>query len=801
MDAVKAGLSKKVRQEIEHFGVQVKRFKDKEIPEEKFKRYRLQNGIYGQRQPGHQMVRVKIPSGLLSAEKFRCLADIAEKYATGIGHVTTRQDIQFHYVELDQVQPLMTDLAAAGLTTREACGNTVRNVISCQRSGICPTELFDVSRIAEQVAYHLLWNPVNQDLPRKFKISFSGCTTECGLAAIHDLGFVAASREDAGKTILGFKVFIGGGLGSHPKLAKLYSEFLPIDEVLPLCEATLKLFDIHGNRRNKSKARMKFVLENWGIDKFKAELGKELKALKQAGRSFPPLHHPSLKTASPALPVLSNGNGLAGGPFQQWQRTNLLPQPDESVAVQIRLPLGDISAKQMRGLADIMDRFSTNGARTTHQQNIILHRVTQDQLSSLYDALQAIGLADAGAEQVVDVIACPGADTCQLALTSSMGVGAAITDAFSKDLSEYNDLEGLRVRISGCPNSCGHHHIAGIGLHGVAKKVNGTLVPHYQLHLGGGVDAHNPSLGKSKIKIPAKNIPQALLALIRLYRENQAGDESFNAFVERYGREAIGQKLSAFYDLPPAEEDPEAYFDWKGEGPFSLDDIGPGECSGTVIDMIEHGLRKARETFDQARQAAQNGNQGEVIPLVKTAILLDCRSLLYTYGIDSKHDDQILKEFQHKLVEQAILSERFEGFTRELGFWADFSEDPEALSALLGEVGAFVSECQAAYDRMDASMKLRKKAPDMAEKEEVAVAADKKADVFLDLSGVACPMNFVKTKLELEEMDEGQVLEVILDEGEPVKNVPRSVKAEGHKVLALNEVPDGHFSLVIEKVD
>ncbi len=697
--------------EIQKFEEQVSLYLNKEIPEEKFKRYRLQNGIYGQRQPGSQMVRVKIPTGHLTAKQLRGLADIAEHYATGIGHVTTRQDIQFHYVKLEKVTEVMTALSKVGLTTREACGNTVRNVTSCHLAGMCPTELFDVSEIAEKVAYHLLWNPINQDLPRKFKISFSGCTSECGLAAIHDIGFVAGSREAAGQTELGFKVFVGGGLGSHPKLAQLYTEFLPMDEVLPFCEAILKLFDTHGNRRNKSKARMKFVLENWGMDKFKEEMTKILAEIKDIGQQFPTLPLPGLKTKTPTMPLVQESKGTEPNAqrFEQWRKTNIIPQVDESCAVQIKLRLGDITVAQFRGLADVVDQFETKTVRTTHQQNIILQGITATQIPGLYEALNAIGLADAGAERVVDVIACPGADTCQLALTNSMGVGGAIVDKFSSELDNYDDLAGVRVRISGCPNSCGHHHIAGIGLHGVAKKVNGTLVPHYQMHLGGGVNADKAVIGKSKIKLPAKNIPSAIMALIKLFRENREGEEGFNAFIDRYGREAIGEKLSEFTDLPPIDGALSMYRDWKEEDKvFSLDEIGPGECSGTVVDMIEHNLRRAEESITKAARAFDRNKYEEAGDLIKEAILFDARSLLYTFGTDSPHDDQILKEFQQKFVEQGLLSERFEIFTEELGKWAVFGGTAESLKPMLDEGLAFVKECREAYDRIDSKMKFKK---------------------------------------------------------------------------------------------
>jgi len=807
MGPIQTTLPEEIVKEIENFGLQIERLKRKEIPEEKFKRFRLQHGIYGQRQKGFQMVRVKIPSGLLNGPKLRCLAEIADRYSVGKGHVTTRQDVQFHFVKLDDVPSVMTRLAESGLTTREACGNTVRNVTSCHLAGVCPTELFDVTPIAEKVAYYLLRNPINQDLPRKFKISFSGCQSECGLASIHDIGFIATRRETQGRTEYGFKVLVGGGLGSHPKLAKLYTEFLPMEEVLPFCEAVLKIFDANGDRKTKSKARMKFVLEKWGIDQFNKKIGEELALLKESGKVYPALPTPQAKAPSvePNLNMIQNGgNGHHGNPeYEKWLRTNVIPQPTAGIcAVQIRLILGDMTSDQMRGMADIVDRFSPDAVRTTHQQNLILHHVRREELPELYAALGRIGLGGAGAERAVDVIACPGADSCQLALTSSMGVGAAIVDRFEKDLPEFEDLNGLRIRISGCPNSCGHHHIAGIGLHGVGKKVHGKLAPHYQLHLGGGVSAERSVIGSSKLKIPAKNIPSAVIEIIKAYRENRQGAEEFNQFIERFGREAIGARLERFIQLPTPQEAPEYYQDYNNDQDFSLDDLGPGECAGTVIDMIEHQLRMGSQSIEKASAALLHQQPEEAINEIKQAILVCCRALLIPFGIDLPHEDQILKEFQHKLVEQGIVTERFEHFTEDLGKWASFDPRPESVRPLLDLADAFVRECHEAYDRLDASLKLRKKEPvSSVIQKEVDMSLQKEVDARLDLSGVACPMNFVKTKLQLEEMDAGQLLEVIIDDGEPIRNVPRSVQAEGHKILKNEKLPDGHFKLVIEKVD
>ena len=800
-------VSEEVTKEIEAFGREVKRLQNGEIPEEKFKKFRLQQGVYGQRQKDVQMVRVKIPSGVLNAEKLRALADVIEDYSPpGKGHVTTRQDVQFHFVKLDHITSVLTKLAEAGLTTREACGNTVRNVTSCHLSGVCQTELFNVSPYAETVAYYLLRNPINQDLPRKFKISFSGCRSECGMAAIHDIGFIAESREQNGMIEYGFRTYVGGGLGSSPRLAKLYSEFLPFEDVLPTCEAILKIFDANGDRKTRSKARMKFVLEKWGIEKFKTEVAKEIATFYEMGKVYPALSVPERKEKEMfVLPSYPAGDARPAGhaDYEKWIRTNLLDRPNtETVSVQVKLTLGDITVDELRGLADVVDRFGPMEIRATHQQNFILHGIRPKTLLDLYTALDQIGLSASGAEKSVDVIACPGADSCQLALTSSMGVGAAIVDTFANELTDFEDVNGLRIRISGCPNSCAHHHIAGIGLHGVAKKVNGKLVPHYQLHLGGGVNADTPTLGRPKLKLPAKNVPKAVMEIVKIYRENHLPNEMFNPFVARFGADAISTKLTPFTMLPPPETAPDAYRDYKASDDFHLDDLGPGECAGTTIDLIENYLRTSRQSLELAELESRRGQQDKVIAAMKNAILLSCRALLIPFGIESLDEGQILKEFQHKVVEQGIVSERFEQLTASLGKWTDFVEIPFSL------VDSFLLECKETYDQMDASMKLKKSthAPqfDMSAVTGVAPGETpvtlRTSAIRLDLSGVACPMNFVKTKLQLEEMDAGQILEVIIDDGAPKDNVPRSVESEGHKVLELSKTPDNHYKLVIEKV-
>ena len=572
--------------EIDTFDEFVQRFFRGEIDPEEFKRFRLQNGIYGQRQEGEQMVRVKIPWGGLTAEQLEVLASIAEETPRKVAHVTTRQNIQFHFFKLDRVPGLLRRLAEGGLTTREACGNAIRNVTACHGAGVCPSEAFDVTPYAEATARYFLRNPMNQNLPRKFKVSFSGCEEGCGLPVIHDIGAMAVLRTEGDRTLRGFRLYLGGGLGSHPRAAQLLEEFTPEEALLVTLAAVVRIFDRHGNREDKNKARMKFVVEKLGFDEFRKLVLQERSQLTQtmAGRfpkievreENPPAKRGPAGGADP--PNQDSGNG--GEATGRWLKTNVLCQKQEGYAlVHVRLTLGDITARQLKALAFAAREFGDGSARTTNQQNLALRWVSVGRLPGLYRILSGVGLADPWAERLGDVTCCPGADTCQLGITSSRGLALAIGERFQNGLKELADQAGIRIKISGCPNSCGQHHIANIGFFGGARKFEGRQVPTYQMFLGGNLGkVGDAPYGKAFLKIPAKNIPSAVERLLLLYRDERVEGESFNGFVERYGFTNLREHSKQFGELPGFEADPERYRDWGAEGGFTIE-RGPGECA------------------------------------------------------------------------------------------------------------------------------------------------------------------------------------------------------------------------------
>ena len=567
--------------DIDTFDQFVQKFWKGEISPDEFKRFRLQNGIYGQRQEGEQMFRIKIPWGGLSAAQLELLAELAAKAPNGVAHVTTRQNIQFHFIKLEQVTGLMRGLASVGLTTREACGNTVRNVVVGHCAGVCPRELFDVTPYAETVARFLLRNPMNQNLPRKFKIAFSGCPDDLGLSPMQDIGACAALRSAAGTEERGFQLYVGGGLGPMPRLADLLEEFTPADRLLPTVAAIVRVFDRLGNRDDRHKARMKFVLNKLGIEAFRTLVFQERTGIEStmAGQ-FPPV------IIREKVPLQRASSVSAGSPrepddpaYRRWRATNTLKQKQIGYAmVSVRLDLGDITSAQLRTLAFAAREFGDGTVRSTNQQNFVFRWIPFERLPAVYRVLSAVGLAAPSADGLADITACPGADTCQLGITSSRGLGAAVGALFDDELKDLADETGIRIKISACPNSCGQHHLADIGLYGGAKKFNGQQVPTYEMLLGARLTPGQASYARPVARIPAKNVPGAVEAVLRLYQKERQDGESFNSFLDRFGLESVKTVLAPFTDLPPASEAPDQYLDYNAEEAFSIH-IGPGECA------------------------------------------------------------------------------------------------------------------------------------------------------------------------------------------------------------------------------
>ena len=567
-----------IEAEIIRFEERVQQLQSGAITAEQFRPFRLKHGTYGQRQPGFQMLRVKIAAGVLKPAQLRVLAWIADEYSTGRGHLTTRENIQFHFVKLENVGAAMRLLADAGLTTREACGNTVRNVTACPVAGICPGEAFDVTPYALGVSRYLLRHPDFHDLPRKFKIAFSGCENDgdCAVAGIHDVGLIAQVRGNNGTSRRGFKVLVGGGLGSLPTEAAVLADFLPEEELLPTIEAILRVFTETGNRKNKLMARLKFVLRAKGIEEFRRLVAEKRKVSQAPAELFamPSPIQPSLVTIAPAPLTSTAAETQRDAEYDRWAEHNLMFQRQAGYgAVWVKLPAGTFYSTQMRGLADVLEKNELTGVRIAVNQDLVIPWVPFDRVRALYDELRALELATPGARTISDVTGCPGATTCNLGITRSL----TLADVLSRELDGYTDPEihKLRIKISGCPNSCGHHHIADIGFYGNVRKIGEQQAPYYQLLLGGKVNADGVRFARQIMSVPARPIPAIIRELLAFYQAERQPAETFSAWVSRTPDTAIKERLLPLADVTRASAD--VFVDWGDTETYSLK-LGRGEC-------------------------------------------------------------------------------------------------------------------------------------------------------------------------------------------------------------------------------
>jgi len=579
-----------IRADIEKFEAQLARYVSGDLEEDAFRVFRLNNGIYGQRQGGtNQMLRVKVPYGSITPEQLDTFAHIAETYSRGWGHLTTRQNVQFHFVELDDVPAALWDMASVGLTSREACGDTVRNVMGCHLAGACPYEALDISPWAEAAFQHFLHHPLAQRLPRKFKINFSGCETDCGQAMFNDVGVIATTRTlEDGTREPGFRVFVAGGLGANPHPALALEEFTAREELMATLESILRVFSNHGNRDNKLRARMKWLVDTMGWEEVQARVIKERKLL-VASSTWPGGIPEAVRKAGDAPAGLGQGvtpTPIGQGtpvtlrrddPFKAWDDANVVRGAAKGTVSAIAYArLGDITTGQFRALASIQRELGAE-VRITNRQNLAFRGLSEGQLPVLFQRLTSIGMAEPGAELARDVVACPGADTCNLAVTQSRGLADAIGVAL--DEAGLSDVGGIRTNISGCTNSCGQHHISDIGFFGAERRAHGKSAPGYQMLLGGYVGQETIHFGEKALRLPAKNAPEAAVRVVRRFNDERQAGEVFRSWMDRVGgAKVIAEDLKDLDEFPLPDDGPDYYVDYDETGPYAAE-TGASECA------------------------------------------------------------------------------------------------------------------------------------------------------------------------------------------------------------------------------
>jgi sulfite reductase (NADPH) hemoprotein beta-component len=600
----RARLSFASEADIDEFAERLGQFERGEIGPDQWRSFRLLRGTYGQRQAyDAQMLRIKIPQGILDVPQLEAMADVASRYSRGFGHITTRQNIQLHFVKLHDVEPAMRELADAGLTTREACGNSVRNITGCPYAGVAADEPFDVTPYAEALTRYLLRHPLSSSLPRKFKIAFEGCTHDHIGTAINDIGWTARVRTVGGRTERGFRVTVAGGTATLVRSGHELFEFVPVGDMFNVAEAVVRVFHRLGDYQHKQRNRLKFLVRSLGWEAFKAEFDTEFAAFKAAGGAalpfdpeHPPVEGPPVTRGDAPSPSSITASVTAGkvvgpgivpivGPeigrdeHDYWLRTNVRPQKQAGyVMVTVTTVLGDLTSAQMRQLGQLALAYADGTVRITSDQNVVLRWVQESALPALYERLAAAGLSRAGASTFADVTSCPGAESCRLAVTQSRGLGRLLSEALDARPDVVAALPGLDVKISGCPNGCGQHHIAGIGFQGSLRKVGGKAAPHYFVMIGGGSTGELTTFGRHIATVPARRGFIAVERLVQLYRDEGAPDETPLAFFRRIEVPKAKAVLADLEKIAPEMATETDFIDLAEDHVFTPE-VMDGECS------------------------------------------------------------------------------------------------------------------------------------------------------------------------------------------------------------------------------
>jgi sulfite reductase (ferredoxin) len=640
-----------VEQDIIELEKKIREFKEGKMPEEKFRSLRLARGVYGQRQQGVQMVRIKLPYGKMTLAQWRRIADVSDEYSTGNLHLTTRQDIQIHFVSLDRTPELWAELEKDNVTIREACGNTVRNITASDLAGIDPKEPFDVTPYAHAMFEYFLRKPICQDMGRKFKIAFSSSEDDTALTFMHDLGVIPRVREVDGKPQRGFKVLIGGGLGAQPHLAIATHEFLEEDLLIPYLESVLRVFDRHGERNSRHKARIKFLIQKIGIDAFNQLVTEEQNAL-----TYQRYPIDATKFADAALPQqLHAGNGVHVNQykFEIWKNTNVVKQKQDGYfAVYVRVANGNVSADTSRRLMDKLKNVIADDVRVTVNQGLQFRFVKPEHLEYLYSVLENEGLAAAGFGSTADVTSCPGTDTCNLGISNSTGTAIALSQVIEDEYPEYLYNKELAIKISGCMNSCGQHGMASIGFHGSSLKAKGQIVPALQVLIGGGVlGGGNGRIADKVLKVPSKRGPDVLRFVLNDYKSGAEESESFLNYTQRRGEKYYYELLKPLASLETLLA--EDFIDWGQVEKFSTA-IGVGECAGVMIDLVATLILEAEEKLYWSQECQNSKAWADGIYHAYSSFVHTSKALLLQHGVQCNTQHGILNDFEKHFVEKGL---------------------------------------------------------------------------------------------------------------------------------------------------
>jgi sulfite reductase (ferredoxin) len=782
-------LPKTLNEDITRLATLAKEYREKKIEAVQFKAFRVPMGIYEQRKNEVYMARIRATGGVIYPEQLLQIIEIALRHQSNLLHITTRQEIQIQNLELDKVEAVLQDLQQIGLSTKGGGGNTVRNIMVSGDSEISANEVFDTTPYAMALTTKLIAEPDSYLLPRKMKIAFSSDDKQIGYAAVNDIGFVAKIKD--GKR--GFQVYAGGGGGSKPTVGWILFDFIPATEIYIVAEALKKFFSEQGNRKNKHKARLRYIFYKWG----EAETFRVIKEYYDAAAQTAPLctlpadeeQRPPFDYAAPAVTPDANR--------ELWKKRYVAAQKQDGYySVLLPVLLGNIrlddekSRSGIRRLLTFVARFGKHTLRFTNSQSIRLRNIPAAALPELYNILKET-VPDVHAPALANqIIACTGADTCRLGIGLSRGLAAAIRRELLRSHLDLDKLAAAKIHVSGCPNSCGQQFWADLGFSGKILR-NDRIYPGYQVYLAAERN-QSPRLSEPVGNISARDIPAFVRRLLTAFLENEAAFPSLTAYLETAGKAEALRLLEEYREIPSFEDDKNYYFDWGADTPFSIVERGTAECSAGLFDMIDmdqnsiHANRTALETETDAQRINR---------LLYETVFASSRMLLVTRGAEPKTTEDVFNLFIKNFIEFGFVEERF----RDLATLARDSREYD-FSLRKDEIFALADAVTELYKNMDDSLQFKnvKTRPSEPEKKADAPKPATGNRKFKDLRGVACPMNFVQTKIWLSSLPSGAELEILLDDGQPIANVPGSVRGEGHEITEQIQI-DNYWKVVIKK--
>ncbi|MEN8666260.1 MAG: nitrite reductase [Flavobacteriaceae bacterium] len=660
-----------VEKDIIELANKIELFHNGKIDEEKFRSLRLARGVYGQRQQGVQMIRIKLPYGKVTGKQLLRIADVSDEYSIGRLHITTRQDIQIHYVDLNRTPQLWAELERDEVTLREACGNTVRNVTASETAGIDVNEPFDVSPYADAVFKYFLRNPICQEMGRKFKVSFSASDADTGLGYMHDLGFIAKIQDG----VRGFKVLIGGGLGSQPRHADVLYEFLETEKIIPVMEGVLRIFDRHGERKSRAKARLKFLLKDIGLEAFVKLVEDEQKALPNA---IVPIDLSTYSASSPVTVEVPEVTIEDIEAYNLWKSTNVIKQKQDGYyAIGIKVLLGDFYTDKARLLAHLVNDYAAGELRLSLRQNILIPFVKEELLPYFYVQLNKLGFTEVGYNKAVDITACPGTDTCNLGIASSTGIAVELERVIKTEYPQYQNNQDLVIKISGCMNACGQHTMANIGFQGMSVLTKDKLVaPALQVLLGGGNLGNGKGVFADKVvKVPSKRGPEALHRILNDFEANANG----LSFVDYYAQQGEKYFYDFLKDLSNVDNlTQDDFIDWGNEEKYEKA-IGIGECAGVVIDLVATLFLESEEKIANAKEELQNEIFSNAIYHAYSSMVNSAKAILIADNVKTNTQAKIIADFQEQYVAtgKVALAVSFEDLVYQIRAYAptqDFAQ-------------------------------------------------------------------------------------------------------------------------------